>query len=91
MRRQFPDRTRPAHEYRLGILLFLPVLHPLERGRQVHVQIEHQIRPRQAHAAVLQIEQPVQEFPPLSFRQLGGWWTALEVVYRLATTMPPAS
>lgn len=55
----------------LGILLFLPVLHPLERGRQVHVQIEHQIRARQAHLAVLQIVQPVKEGRQLRLRQLG--------------------
>ena len=55
----------------LGVVLFLPVLHPLERGRQVDIQIEHQIRTRQAHLAILQIVQPVEESRQLRLRELG--------------------
>ena len=54
----------------LGVEFFLPVLHPLERGRQVHVQIEHQIRARQTHLAILEIVQPVKEDRQLRLGQL---------------------
>ena len=54
----------------LGVEFFLSVLHPLERGRQVHVQIEHQIRARQTHLAVLEIVQPVKEGRQLRLGQL---------------------
>ena len=56
----------------LGVVLFLPVLHPLERGRQVDIQIEHQIRTRQAHLAILQIIQPVKKGRQLRLRELGA-------------------
>ena len=58
-------------DIRLGVVPGLPAAHPGQGGLDIHIQIDHQIRPGQAHLAVFQIGQPGEEVRQFILRQLG--------------------
>ena len=49
----------------------LPAAHHLLRDLRGHIQIEHQVRLRQAQLAVFQLKEPVQKDRPFLRRQFG--------------------